>query len=191
VIEKFKNAPNYNADGTKGIILHIDDGTGTGGGAWTKGGSIGKHKDKIYWGTEFNNLYYNKGVDNDGKYGFYQERRGIFHYALLAHRNANSHTRNGEAAAFGDKFVLYDRTLQTSSAKRRAVFLHELGHNILGLNDLGSKDHNHLAYQLNLKGHHDDDDCAMVYPLPNDDFPQNYCSTCFRSFKLYKSFVRI
>jgi hypothetical protein len=136
-----------------------------------------EHTDTLT-GTLWNNLY-SSGSES---WGFTPTRRGIYHYGIMAHRNAaNSGTVFGEGYVGGDSFALYDDLLGSDllppwvshETKQTHIFMHELGHNILGQLD---ESHRYPAGDTD----HCGNDCVMYYKVAEIGAPwrAHYCSAC-------------
>jgi hypothetical protein len=184
IINAFKNSPVTNCDGSNGIRLHIDDGTGD----WNGGENI-PHKNKIEHttkGKEYNNLFNNKGLEGFGNYGFTPERIKFFHYSVFAHDSDESgiiNTKNGYGVYAGNKFVIYNNNIGNTKEEVH-VFMHELGHNLLGVNDPNENDHNSKANHLDINGHHDNSDCIMKGKYSIFSLRENYCYKCWMASRL-------
>jgi len=89
------------------------------------GGNIGRHDDYVDYNTQagdFNDLW-------DFRDNFFAtEREDIFHYCLFAHERSSGSTLVGWGAYGSDTFIIYDNVISDQAM----VFMHELGHNILG-----------------------------------------------------------
>lgn len=119
-----------NAFSDHDIVMHIDDGSMGGG------GSINDFLEEIT-GEEENNLRLNTGLygtidpNAPGNHGFNQvNRKGIFHYCIVAHYLKDAHGYLGFARTPGYSFEVYDQAIKYHEYSFAKVFIHELGHNI-------------------------------------------------------------
>jgi len=113
------------AFGRHGITLHIDDGCMGGG------GSIGWNDNGFITSAEESSLYDSKGYDRTGSFCFKPEHKGVFRYCILAEDTDG--TAHGSAP--GDDFTIGVKHFQ-STLSFVHTFMHELGHNILGVLDI-------------------------------------------------------
>ncbi len=112
------------AFGRHDITLHIDDGCMGGG------GSIGWDDNGFITSVEESSLYDSKGYDRTGSFGFKPEHKGVFRYCILAEDTDG--TAHGSAP--GDDFTIGVKHFQ-STLSFVHTFMHEPGHNILGVLD--------------------------------------------------------
>ena len=152
--------------------LHIDDGSMGGGGTIT-------HHDK-----------FTDDVESDCKDNYFSnERKGIFHYCVFAHKNKDgSNTKLGSADGPGYFFVIFDANSDDGNKKQEIEFMHELGHNLIGHWNPGNRDHNPNADHLKNRDGNDSNgrehcmnNCALKRAKDTDWFterPVNYCSDC-------------
>ena len=160
------------------IKLHIDAGSMGGGGPIT-------HKDPVTGSTD--------ELSSDGEewlydHEFANERNDIFHYCIICHHIKGTESR-GHGESPGDEFTLAGARISGTDAWCH-VFIHELGHNILGTINA---DHR--------SAHNDDhcshEDCVMFegvtwwsWPNPTRswDSEWNLCSDCWKEVDLAQSF---
>jgi hypothetical protein len=100
-----------------------------------------RHADQITWAED---KHINDGEDSNEVYDWKQdlfpsEREGVFHYALFAHENENNSAGKGEL--FGDDLAVFDATRASSDDVER-TWMHELGHNTLGVYHSECSGHN-------------------------------------------------
>lgn len=153
------------------------------------GGDIDNHESKINdwrWAT-------NKG--------YFDHQNQKFHYCLLAHYSVNQPDWYefwegyplGVGESPGNMFCLFDENIDSSNYQAH-VFMHELGHNLIGVYDPDGNyfGHNNEADHLidtdsedNLKEHCTDSNCALQINLdPWENKPKDYCSDCWDALKL-------
>jgi hypothetical protein len=121
---------------------------------------------------------------------FTSNRRGIFHYCVMAHKDGTGSGILGEGYPGGDTFVLYDANLGgdwwpggfSHEHKQADIFMHELGHNILGS---GTADHPY-GWHRDGDGHCSHEGCSM-YATGIQDI--KYCSYCWDDIDLPWSLV--
>ena len=163
------------------ITLHIDDGCMGGG------GSLNEHKAEIEcstYGTEMNNLLANSGLDGTritGNRGFDKASRDdSFHYCLFADSYSGGiiKTTTGISRTPGNVFILFDGVL---GCNHMGTFMHELGHNLLGLEPSHLDEHGHCD-KITLGWA----SCQMCTNRLNN--PGDYCDECWNSMDLTKSF---
>lgn len=137
IVKSFKNAPVVNPDGSKGITLHIDDGSFGGGNALT-------HNDDLSLWENF---------DSIKEANFLSARKSIFHYCIFAHNLAGMGSTSGISRGIpGNGLVvsLGGWTNKTGTTQEQAgTFMHELGHNI-GLRHGGSDHSNYKPNYLSV-----------------------------------------
>lgn len=118
IVKSFKNAPVVNPDGSKGITLHVDDGS-------LGGGDVLAHDDNLGLWEKF---------DSIKEANFAAVRRSIFHYCIFAHNLAGMGSTSGISKGIpGNGFVvsLGGWTNQVGTTQEQAgTFMHEFGHNI-------------------------------------------------------------
>ena len=153
------------------ISLHIDDGC-MGGGTNVPMQSSNTFSYPSDWDNYYNSHFLKL------KSGSASHRDGVFHYCLMAKSKAPGSNSRGQGGCPGysghtDMFVTYD--MKSLSSKNQVNgFIHELGHNLLGLID--------STHQSTQKGdtapttHCNDPDCAMYYKLNENS---NYCDHCW------------
>lgn len=120
-----------------GVNLHIDQGA-------FGGGEVIRHHALFKWNsakTDHADRYYNRTRSR----GFSQARRGIFHYAIVAHAFAGDascrivglgEAPTGHEKRYGDFLVIFRACLDgfgDEGSGLAHVFLQELGHNLFGL----------------------------------------------------------
>jgi len=159
--------------------LRIDRG-GMGG-----GGSINDHTEKMSFSDIKSNYRNNNAF-------FSSNRHNIFHYCFFADKDETG-GGGGVGQFFGDTFCVYRGNID--SDKVAHVFIHELGHNLLGQNDPTGVawDHNPLAdhFDSDENGdgkyeHLEDGTYAMVDFIP-DNPKNNYCTKSWNAMDLKKS----
>lgn len=97
------------------------------------------HKDNFNWPDDWDTYY------NDY---FTSNRKGVFRYCVMTHRDGSgSWFTYGQGESPGDMFVLYDANIWFDKDNNQAsVFMHELGHNILGdLDDVHEIGYDHCS----------------------------------------------
>jgi len=163
--------------------LHMDDGNMGGG------GDIDNHESKINdWGWAINK-------------GYFDHQNQKFHYCLLAHYSVDQPDWYefwegdplGVGESPGNMFCLFDENIDSSNYQAH-VFMHELGHNLIGVYDPDGNyfGHNNEADHLidtdsedNLKEHCTDSNCALQTNLdPWENKPIDYCSDCWDALKM-------
>jgi len=95
------------------------------------GGSIGWNDNGFITSAEESSLYDSKGYDRTGSFCFKPEHKGVFRYCILAEDTDG--TAHGSAP--GDDFTIGVKHFQ-STLSFVHTFMHELGHNILGVLDI-------------------------------------------------------
>ena len=166
--------------------LHINDG-------WMGGGTEILHENNFRsnWSYYYENYFTNS-------------RHGIFHYCVMAPRNnMGSDSVLGEGETRGDMFVLYDDNLGGTwpwtdrTTMQAHLFMHELGHNLMGVyypnstDATNNFDHNpKAAHLINVDPPNDDNEhcghtCALQTKLyPWDTHAIDYCSDCWNAINL-------
>lgn len=122
-----------NLFGSHAIRLHLDQGA-------LGGGNQIAFKERLDDATKAQ--YY----DSNGVAGFTQDRKGYFHYTIMAHHGPEGcnllvpGAKFGEGRSPGDQFWIYRACIElksigtTTEAERfLTAFVHELGHNIFGV----------------------------------------------------------
>lgn len=166
------------------IVLHIDDGSMGGG------GPVPHHKnlvDLTHHGVyhDFNDLY-------DYQYFYFNfiMKREIFHYCLIAHKHGDyveGKDKYYEMDTGGETYLGYHPNFILFGASDRFekysahVFMHELGHNLLGDKSDATKCGDEY---LDNQGHHDDKKCAMHF---SGGKAYDYCQRCWCELDLANS----
>ena len=140
------------------MICHIDDGSMGGGGPIP-------HDNEFEFPDDWDHNYNNN---------FQTNRNGIFHYCVFAHEKEGGGSRGQGGcpgySGYTDMFVIYDEAISEGLA---STFIHELGHNLLGIID-----NSHWKGSTGKDQTHCKNNCAMKTPYYSGR-PTNYCSDCW------------
>ncbi|MFK7805983.1 MAG: hypothetical protein AB8G95_30415 [Anaerolineae bacterium] len=123
VRDVYAQAPNINPDGSTGIDFIQDYGQG---GVFTGGNLVAKNQSGLITGSVYGSEFTSLKAEN-----FSSNRRGYFHYAILAHQYGSaSNFSSGQAEVSGDDLIVSVYNYHCSDDITGNTVIHELGHNL-------------------------------------------------------------